>query len=320
MKNLILLILVSILLCNCYKKINLKTLQGTWWLSSGDGDFEISFKEDSIFIENGYSLPFSGTYFLKRDSIVMNINNTITKAKINYSKKDAMLTFGNSKYWKRYDSVNRTTTTKQIDLINIKSEKTIHLNKINNLDSFIKVIKDKNNQLKVILNDRTTDIDKIPSFLISNCGGTKSNYYPKVYLFIGKKVQLEDLKKNYTILHAVNHKLIRLITYYDFSNRTFHYYNSNIHIFREDISLAPPPPPSVEDFYRKEFIKIFNPKILEIKSAYDFDKIQHITPNSHYLISITIELSIVEYLKLTQKLNSIRKNKKTRIEIEFINF
>lgn len=138
MKKLLLLLFTTLLL-SCTKKIDSKILKGTWRLSIGNGDYELSFNKDSIYIENGYGLPYSGTYSLKNDSIFMKIGNTFSKAKIKYNKIDSLLTLDDTKYWKRYDSLERTTT-KKFNFINIKSKNKIHLNKFNSINYLLKVI------------------------------------------------------------------------------------------------------------------------------------------------------------------------------------
>ncbi len=318
MKKTLSILSLTLLLCNCSKAIDSKILLGTWWISTGNGNSELSFNKDSIFIENGYGFLCSGKYYVKSDSVFMNIGNTISKVKIKYNKKDSLLTFNDSKYWKRYDSVN-TRTTKKFNFINVKSKDTIRLNDFRGINYFIKIIKNENDRLKVVLNDRITGIDEIPSFLV-NCNNGEQNYYPKINFFISKNVSLLNLKEIYPILHAYNHKSVRLISYYDFSHRTFHYYKPDIHVFREDLSKMqpPPPPPASDDFYRKDFIKKFNPKLLSIKSKKDFNKLEKIIPNTQYLISIDINTPIKDYLYLIQKLNSIKKAKKVKIRTEII--
>lgn len=315
MKKLLLLLFTTLLL-SCTKKIDSKILKGTWRLSIGNGDYELSFNKDSIYIENGYGLPYSGTYSLKNDSIFMKIGNTFSKAKIKYNKIDSLLTLDDTKYWKRYDSLERTTT-KKFNFINIKSKNKIHLNKFNSINYLLKVIKNNNNELKVILNDSITDIDQIPYFLISACIPNDS-YKPIVDLFVGKNISLSDLKEVYIFFYASNCKSIRLVTHYDFPSRSFYYCNENITLFRDDISMFPPPPPVYGDFYRKDFIKKFKPKRIQVSSINDFHKLSGIVSDTMYLISINVNLPMKDYFCLTQLINGIRKNKKVKIHTEIL--
>ncbi|TCI94892.1 hypothetical protein [Tenacibaculum sp. M341] len=316
MKKLLFLTLTCVLFYSCSKNIDAKTLEGTWWLSIGNGDYELSFKKDSIYIDNGYGLPYSGKYYIRKDSIFMNIENTFTKAKILYNKKDSLLIFNNSKYWKRYDTVNRMIT-KKFDFINIETKNIIDLNNFKSINYLLKVIKNYNNELKVILNDKITDTEQIPYFLASACNDGE-NSKSIIDVFVGKNVSLSDLKEIYIFFYTSNYKSVRLVTNYNFETRSFYFTNENITLFLDDISMFPPPPPHHGNLYRKYFIKKFNPVTIEISSANDFDKLSKIVSDRVYLISIDVNLPMKDYLHLTQVINNIRKNKKVKIHTEIL--
>ncbi len=313
MKKLLLFSIVLILF-NCSKKIDAKDLQGVWW-SSGNNESkgfypELVFDNDSIVIINNFGMPHFGKYLLKYDSIFMKIDNASLGLNINYKKQDSTLNINGENYWKRYNTLQKKQ--KKIHLINLKSKNEIHIDSLNG--SILKAIKNNKGELKVILNDKTTNINEIPNFMIRCTDG--KNYYLKPNIIIGSGINLTDLKKIYIELFNVNYTIIRLLTYENFQSQSFYYYNKKIAFFRDEISINIPP--SEFDLYKKEFIQKFNPKLLSIKSKSDFKKLKEIIPNTRYLISIDINLPIKDYLHLTQELNSIKKVKKVKIRTEII--
>lgn len=82
--------------------------------------------------------------------------------------------------------------------------------------------------------------------------------------------------------------------------------------------MFPPPPPVYGDFYRKDFIKKFKPKRIQVSSINDFHKLSGIVSDTMYLISINVNLPMKDYFCLTQLINGIRKNKKVKIHTEIL--
>lgn len=313
MKKLPLLITCLAIIISCNNQISKKDLEGVWWNLDKVGDFEIIFK-------NGFGMPYTGKYTLKKDSISIIIDNITTTDYIKFNQKDSSLTLKNEQYYKVFECTDSLKIVNQdFNFINIKSNKTIHLDSLNKSDfSIFKAFKNKKEELKVVLNDKIATIHDVPAFLTPSCTNGKPVYH-KPYLLLGKNLIIKNLNEIYLNLQVINHYSIRIITYYDFPNRLFHYYDIKIDLFKEEL-LKHGPPPTSHNMYRTYYISKFNPKFLKIKSKKDFEKLNSIKPNTNYLISIHLDLPIKDYLNLNQKLNSIRRNKKIRIRTELIDF
>ncbi|MFY7672479.1 hypothetical protein ACOSP6_15465 [Tenacibaculum sp. MEBiC06402] len=313
----LLFLLSTIILLSCSQKVSKEDLEGVWWNLEKTGDFEIILKRDSISINNGIGITLNGTFKLEKDSILLSINNKSHKEYFKYEPKDSTLTFNKSKYFKSPLSV--VGIDKNFNFINIQSRSTIHSDSLNINSSIFKAIRNEKNELQVVLNGKTATIEDIPLFLNSTtCSGGKPVHY-RPYLILGQNLTTKDLSKIFPYLDAMNHYVITLVTQYDFPNRLFHFYDIRIELFKEQL-VKNGPPPRESDISRKDYLAKYNPEIITIKSKQDFKKLNAVKPNSHYLVSIDLDLPIENYLHLTQKLNSIRKNKKTRIRTELINF
>ena len=316
----LLFLLFAIILISCSQKVSEKDLEGVWWFFDGTGDGELSFKNDSITIDNGYGLPYTGSYELKKDSIIIYFEGNVKVDYLKYNSKDSLLIYKNAKYYKRFSSLDSSERVHtKFDLINIKSKTTIHSDSLNINSSIFLAFKNKSDELKLILNGKVTTTEDLPAFLIvRNCfGGNSTNYY-EPYLILGKAITVLDLSKIYVYLSVINLRKIKVFSHYDFPNRLFHYYNIRVDLFKEKL-LKNGPPPAPHDISRKDYLAKFNPDIITMKSKQDFKKLNSIKPNSHYLVSINLDLSIEDYLHLTQELQSFRENGKTKIRTELIN-
>lgn len=318
MKKRLHLFLLVIILSSCSNTVSKKDLEGVWWFYDGSGDWELSFTNDSIIIDNGYGLPNKASYRLKKDSILISFKGNTKSDYLKYNSKDSLLSYKHAKYYKRFNATDSSGRVhKEFDLINIKSTKTMHSDSLNlSHSSIFRAFKNGRNELKLVLNDATTSVEDLSSFLlVTNCFGGEQIHHPP-YLLLGKKTSLRDLKEIYIYSNVVNYDSIHILTYYDFLNRLFHSYEVNIEIFREQtLELVP----HIKiDIYRKDYINKFKPENVVIKSKENFVKLDTLKTDLNYLISIDLDLPIKDYLHLNQKINSLRKKNKINIRTELI--
>ena len=316
----IIVVILSLSILSCSQKVSKKDLEGVWWFYDGTGDGELTFKNDSITIDNGYGLPNKARYKLKKDSILLFFEGNTKTDFLKYNYKDSILSYKNARYYKRFNGEDSSGMVhKKFDLINIKSTKTIHSDSLNlSQSSIFGAFKNKKNELKLILNDATTSVENLSSFLlVTNCFGSNHIYHPP-YLLLGEKINLEDLKEIYIYSNVVNYNSIHILTNYDFQNRLFHFYDIRIELFKEQL-LKNGLPPREFDIARTDYITEFKPEIVVLKSKDDFGKLDILKTNLNYLISIDLNLPIEDYLHLNQKINSLRKKQKINIRTELIN-
>ena len=183
-----------------------------------------------------------------------------------------------------------------LHFIDLKSKKTIQLDSLNNTTNFIELSKLDEKTTQLTLNNKKADISFIPSFLLS-C--KIPNQYKKPFILLGKGITLKELTQLYSTFHSVNFPLISVISKYDFKSRSFHYYDIRIELFTEEL-LKNGPPPREFDISRKDYLAKYNPEIITIKSKQGFTKLNSIKPNSHYLVSINLDLPIEDFLNLNQ--------------------
>ncbi|CAL2055097.1 hypothetical protein [Tenacibaculum sp. 190524A05c] len=318
MKKRLHLFLLVIILSSCSNTVSKKDLEGVWWFYDGSGDGELIFENDSVTVDNGYGLPNKARYKLKKDSIPISFEGNTKTDFLKYNYKDSILSYKNAKYYKRYKTADSLGIVhKKFGLINIKSTKTMHSDSLNlSHSSIFRAFKNGRNELKLVLNDATTSVEDLSSFLlVTNCFGSEQIHHPP-YLLLGKKTSLRDLKEIYIYSNVVNYDSIHILTHYDFLNRLFHSYKVNIEIFREEtLELVPH---TKKDIYRKDYINKFNPENVVIKSKEDFTKLDILKTNLNYLISIDLDLPVEDYLHLNQKINTLRKKEKFNIRTELI--
>ncbi|CAL2083307.1 hypothetical protein [Tenacibaculum sp. 190524A05c] len=317
MKKRLHLFILVIILSSCSNTVSKKDLEGVWWFYDGSGDGELIFENDSVTVDNGYGLPNKARYKLKKDSILISFEGNTKTDFLKYNYKDSILFYKNAKYYKRYKTADSLGIVhKKFDLINIQSKTILHSDSLNKSSSIFRAFKNGRNELKLVLNDTTTSVEDLSSFLlVTNCFGGEQIHHPP-YLLLGKKTSLRDLKEIYIYSNVVNYDSIHILTYYDFLNRLFHSYKVNIEIFREEtLELVPH---TKKDIYRKDYIKKFKPENIVIKSKEDFVKLDTLKTHLNYLISIDIDLPIEEYLHLNQKINTLRKKEKFNIRTELI--
>ena len=315
------ILLLIIILSSCSKKIDEKDLQGNWSWYYQENDVnniaEIIIKNDSITLVDFFIYPKKGIYRLKNDSIIIDLKNEIIKRKITLNDTSLIL---NSTNFQKNEIINKKKY-KEIELTNISSELKINADELYKYQGSFILLK-HNESIKIKFNNKYADLSE---YIFSN---RLHNEKWGHIIFLGKNIILKELKNVFLELIYNNIHNIKFITKANFQDNNYDFHNLRINLWKKEVdqytienSLVKKQFPNIPATYSKEnYIKINNPILMEIKSEKDFIKLDKTKPNSTYLISININLTVKEYLLLNQKINKIRKAKNIKIRTEIIDF
>lgn len=326
MKRILLILLLS-LLFSCQEKFNPNEFKGTWISLDSNESFNeilptITFKKDSVYLEDIYTYVLKGKYEIKQNTITSYFKKDTIISKFNFNNKDSIITIGKNKYafWEGY---SYDTKFIEYDLININRKGGITPDSLRNLDCAMHLFKMPNDSLILKVNDKTTsNYDVIPSFVIFT---DKFDYtFPGIY--IGENILLKDLLNIYIRLWSVNIKQSMLVLEFDLRNNlysnyldNFDFWVSQIENYNDNQSERIQAPISNE-LTRVEYLKKYAPKVIEINSIKDFIALEVINKNNNYLIQIDTDMDLETYINLKEKISEIIKGEKIRIKTEFNQF
>ncbi|AUC14687.1 hypothetical protein BTO06_05820 [Tenacibaculum sp. SZ-18] len=322
MKKLLFIGFVLVLL-SCSQKVSKKDLEGSWksnpiYDSEHEENYpffnQINFKgNNAILIDYfGFSLP--GTFEIRKDSINIFFKDSL-EYNFNFYKCDSILEFDSNTYEKYQSSLKNELNYNLIDLeSDIKmsaKELKSYINTFHLLDKSFKPTYYMYNEylpLNEIFHHNSIHFEK---------GGWN--------VFLSDKISNLKLLKSFYIDMAKHNALkVNFITKVDISKKTYDIYTCYADVWNEEIppiqkeEKINPPPSLIQYENKKAYIKYFKPKLLQLKSERDFEKLDNIEINSNYLISINIDIPIKKYFKLIHKINNIRTNKNIKIRTELI--
>jgi hypothetical protein len=301
------IILFLVVLFSCTKK-ELKNLNGTHWgtnyIPENKGEnfpYSLSFKEDSLILTDGNNFKHKVKYEINNNSIEMFFKKN--KKKVYFKRHSDSITFDSENY---YWSNEISPNNKPYNLINYHSKEIFSYE----YSSIIHLVKVKN-EPKVILNDRTVNLDKIPSFL-SGCNNGKPE--PPVTLFIGKGITFNEFIETYIWIKVSGINKAILVT----KNESFERFYS----IKDDINISEslmnsfftkkniPPPPNYP------LTKGNERRIIKIDNKIGLEQLPNKNDSIKYLLKISNKINLIEYLKLTEK---IKNNENTVKEITAYN-
>lgn len=259
--------------------------------------YELSFHQDTLILVDGYNFKQTSIFKTEGDSISISFENGLNKSYPLVVLSDSSIKFGDKKYFRT--SKEYFSKTQSYKLLGWRSSNKF-IPQINS--TTIHLIKDENDSTKVILNDITTTLKDLPMFLRVGHGQR-----PRIYLYLGKGVELIDLSDAYCWIKYSGYRKVELITdnvsferfyslkdYVDVDDSTFMK-------FQEKNSL-PPLPPLPESNH--EIINVFINTASDLNFEEQKDTVLH-------RYNFSSQLNINQYLELTEKLNE-KKNKKLK--------
>ncbi|AUC14685.1 hypothetical protein BTO06_05810 [Tenacibaculum sp. SZ-18] len=319
----IIVVVLSLSILSCSQKVSKKDLEGSWkfnpiYNSENGVNYpffnQIIFKGNNAKLIDYFGYSFQGTYKIKKDTICISFKDSL-EYNFNFYKCDSILEFDSNTYEKYQSSLKNELNYNLIDLeSDIKmstKELNSYINTFHLLDNSFKptyYMVDEYLPLTEILHQYLTDFDK---------GGWN--------VFLSSEISnLKQLKSFFIDMAKHNALKVNFITKVDISKKTYDIYTCYADVWNEEIppiqkeEKINPPPSLIQYENKKAYIKYFKPKLLQLKSERDFEKLDNIEINSNYLISINIDIPIKKYFKLIHKINNIRTNKNIKIRTELI--
>lgn len=260
--------------------------------------FELHYKNDTLYMIDGFHFTHQASFLVEDDTLVLTFSNG-SKLKVNYNiEADSIQFFGKGKFFKT--SPEELTSIPNYNLIGYKTDQIL---KDDIITSSIHLIK-MNDSVKVILNDKATDLKDIEHFLAcEDC-----HYHPYLNLYIGENIEFRDLLSAYKWIAVAGISQVTLIT----DNSGFQEFYIEKDYINIDDSL-------MEEFFEEEGMRPFPaPKtrnttgiILTIKDSNDFGKLNTIEDSSEYLVLVDHQISILNYLELNQRIKGKQNIEKT---------
>lgn len=320
MKKLLLFLSLSILI-SCQEKFNPNNFKGSWISLDKNESFNeilpmFSFKNDSIYLSEIYTYGFKGKYELNNNKIKFFFKKDTFEHSFKYDSKDSSIYVNGNRYV-NYPGFLIWSEFVDYELLDLKKEKTITSDSLFNFDNGIHLFKDKNDSLRLKLNDKiTSDFNQIPGFVLP----TDKFIFNGSVIYLDKKLLVKDLMRCYAKLWQVNIKSHFLITGYDVKANLYSGYKDRIEFWQEQIRLivdekVEPIRPKI--LTRSQYLKKYSPKIVKITSKNDFKKLTIINNSNNYLIQINTNLDIETYVILKEKISKIREFQKIKIRTEF---
>jgi hypothetical protein len=299
-KEIYILILLLASMASC-SQISEKDISGSWHtINEGLIEplyWEIDFKDNTVSLNNDNGFRERGKFQIENGilKIELNRDNFKIETRIEVLAKDSILLFEKTLYKRQGESL--ISNNEYYELIGLPTENFLTQSKV--LSSFIHFYKGADNKLILRMGEKISEFSEIPMFL----SGPISN--SKVNVFIGKGIELSDLKELYIRLIAIHKFRVTLCTKREGINST-HVFNDKIDIWGDvlekellDRKLIPLPPPPKE-ISSKSFYLESGGKEINISTESDFSKINELRKEINYAISINEKLSIANYIKLKQ--------------------
>ncbi|MBU3009979.1 hypothetical protein KO506_01010 [Polaribacter vadi] len=321
MKRIVLLLMLSIIY-SCKEKFNPNEFKGTWIPINDKGKYlnlaALTFRNDSVYLEDYFTFNFKASYKIKRKSINFFLANDTLKYNLNFIRKDSILRL-NHKNYMFFEGYSYEERFINYDLIHLKLNQPILSDSLfKNYDSAFHIFKDLKDSVQLKLNDKvSSDFNLIPGFAFG-----LHNQKDNIIIYIGKNITLKEIIKCYVELYKVNINNAFLVTNFDIKNNNYYGFVDNYEFWQQQIiSLSDEKhePILTEELSRKNYIKKYNPKIIKLNFKNDFTKLSEINHKDNYLIQINAKFSIDEYYVLKKSIIKLKKNHSKTIKTEFIN-
>jgi len=302
MRRYIHILFLALILFSCSQK-KIENLNGSWLLDYDDQTkspffpFKLFFEGDTLILIDENNFKNQMLYQIKGDSIEMSFSNGSIK-KMNFSiYSDSIIFLGTGKFCRiPNDFIN---IVKPYDLIEYKTNEILI---DNSYSSVIHLVKN-GGQVQVILNNVTTDLEKIPAFLVTSHGPPKS-----LILYLGKGLEFKDLVEVYMWIKVALTKRVTLVT----GNEEFDIFyivkdyisidDSLMAVFLKEKNIPPLPPSSIN-------ITEIKRNIIKIDNQADFEKLT-INDSTEYLIQVDNKFDLFGYLELIGKIKGKKNIKK----------
>jgi hypothetical protein len=320
-KLLFFLSLLTLLTCN--ERFNAKDYKGTWINIDENQSFShlpsITFRNDSVFLEDIYTYVTAGRFKIIRNNIFYYLRKDTLKYNFSYNSKDSTIIIAKNKYI-FLEEYSYNSSFKVYDLINIRKENVVSSDSIVKFDGGIHLFKDSSGSLKLKLNAKIANSFKmLPRFVLFKDKFDDS--FPVIY--VGYGVTLKDLIKVYIQLWSVNVKSSMLVLDLDIKRNLYSAYFDEFDFWDEQLALLSnrkiEATEADKNNNRKKYLEKLSPEIIEINTSDDFKKLKDFNKQHHYICKVNKDLSIEDYIALKEKIAE-RKKENLMIRTEFSDY
>lgn len=319
MKKLFSLILIASFF-SCQDHFEPKDYQGSWVPANAEEQIlplpVISFHNDSIFFTDSFTFTKGGTFEIKNGKIHTQFHNENLNNTFSFKKKDSFIFIGNTQYylmkhwWQDYKA--------HYDLISIDTQNKISGDTLSKYNNGFHLFRNSSDSLKIKLNDKYGRFEDIPQFIFRTDGKS----IPTNVIYIGATLKLEDLLRAYYYLSCVNQLKVVLVTKVELEKNQYHVVFDYIEDWNLSLLLQLFSDESKKhiscDFCEGRSIQLKGQaEKLIINSKNDFLQLQKIDLQKSYLISISSQLNLKDYLEFKQILKAVKHRNKAQIRTEF---
>lgn len=303
MRPYIYILTFGLILFSCSQK-RIESLDGSWRLDyngqieSPFFPFELYFEGDSLILIDGNNFKHQIRYQIIDDSIEMFFSNeSIRKLEFSFHS-DSIISISTSKFYKFPNDFRNNV--KPYELIDYKTDEILIDSSYSIIIHLVKI----DGEVKVILNDIMTDLEKIQDFLETSSGTS-----PPLVIYTGKGLGLNDLVEAYMWIGRSNTHKVTLVT----GNECF----DKFYIVNDFISVNNS---LLEDLLKKKKLKPLptlpvdfdnlEAQVIEIRNQTDFQKLFNTNDSTNYFVRVDIQLDLLEYLEVLEILKGKENIKK----------
>ncbi len=305
------LLLLSLLCFSTCQKIAEEDLNGNWiaFPSGYDEPFiwEINFADERVEWIDGYQFKESGAYKVENDEVIISLNRDglILKTRVEKLIADTFVIFDRLTYYRDREITN--SIFEEYELVDIST-----CNFLSNEKNYFQIIhfyKSDNGVTQIRAGDKMTNYADVSLFLV------EGHSLPEILIFLGKGINLEDLKNLYYRLASNGQFSLMLVTKKE-GISDYHIFKDKIEIWWDDLENYSanfklpqpplPPPPPIEFTSKKSYLKDGGVEI-KILNENDLYKIDNLNNQGKYVISIGKNISIKNYIQLKTKLSEKRR-------------
>jgi len=304
MNNITVILFSVLLFTSCEKSIN---IEGYWMMdmenqpSTYFHPYDLKISSDTIEMADGYNFKQKASYQLIENEMMLKFSE---ESKFSYPfllETDSIIYFAGFRYFRiPLDYYSKVESQKLIGYTASKMQDP------EGNFTFAHLVKRHGSPI-VILNDQTSELKQLPEFLIWSHGAK-----PKVFLYIGENVSLNDLIEVYCYIKPTLIKRIELVT----GNKSFEeFYSIADYIgidsltykeFQKRTNYNPPPPPPEPNS------NLVVERSIEVFGMDDIVSLDTIKEFKNTEILVSNQLNIKEYFVLIEKLNDLGLNNKLK--------
>ncbi len=310
-KYIFVFLLTSMVSCN---DINENEIIGNWELNFFN---VLPIKYDQLYIRKNeivlideFLFPERGSYELENNILNAYIQNkSNVKIKIEELTNDTMIISGNS-----YIRKNQNVLINQIEYYEIAG---ISTGKKLDADSNFRLIhfyKSAEGATKIRCSSKVVEAKEIQSYLYRSYRNHTSNEKNRIKLFLGKNISLKDLKEIYMYFYSYGMRNIVLVVNknedneFEIFNDKIDFWKKDIEQFSEELNLPAPSLPDGQYNSKEEFLKNSTSKNVKINTSEDIRKLNNLSKELLYLVSISDTMSIKSYIEIKKILFDARKS------------